>query len=166
MLEKIWLVIVSEFSDIPDAEAVTRILVRLSVATLLGAVIGYEREVKSKSAGLRTHMLVSVGTAMFVIGPMRAGMEIADMSRILQGVVQGIGFLGAGAIVMGNLRQRTQGLTSAASIWATAAIGMSAGLGMELTAILATLFVITILAIVPSIKQLEESSDSGKNDSP
>lgn len=159
MLDQIWITIISEFSDIPDINSITRVIVRLTMATFLGAIIGYERERRYKSAGIRTHMLVSVGTAMFIIGPMQAGVPIADMSRILQGVVQGIGFLGAGAIVVGTLKQRTQGLTSAASIWATAAIGMAAGLGMEVTAILATMFVIFILAIVPvlvpNIKPIE-----------
>ena len=164
MHEQIWLTIVSEFSDIPDINSITRVIVRLTMATILGAIIGYERERRFKSAGIRTHMLVCIGTAMFIIGPMQAGVPITDMSRILQGVVQGIGFLGAGAIVVGTLRQRTQGLTSAASIWATAAIGMAAGLGMEVTAILATVFVIFILAVVPvlipNIKPVEAIVDS------
>jgi putative Mg2+ transporter-C (MgtC) family protein len=151
MWQAIWSTVVQEFSDIPDVEAITRISVRLTVAAVLGGLIGYERERKSRSAGVRTHMLVCVGTAVFVIGPMQAGMQINDMSRVLQGIVQGIGFLGAGAIVIGTMSQRTQGLTTAAGVWATAAVGMLAGLGLESTAVLVTIFVLIILAFLPLI---------------
>jgi putative Mg2+ transporter-C (MgtC) family protein len=151
MWQEIWSIVVEEFSDIPDLEAATRISVRLLVAAILGGLIGYERQRKSRSAGVRTHMLVCVGTAMFIIGPTQAGLLIDDLSRILQGIVQGIGFLGAGAIILGTLKQRTQGLTTAASIWSTAAIGVAAGLGLEATAVLSTALVLTILAVLPLV---------------
>jgi len=141
--------IANEFSDIADLETITRISVRLLVAAILGGIIGYERELKSRNAGIRTHMLVCIGTAMFVIGPTQAGMPIEDMSRILQGIVQGIGFLGAGAIVIGASRQQITGLTTAAGVWATAGIGIAVGLGLEATAVLATLFVLITLGAVP-----------------
>ena len=89
----------AEFSDVPDAAQLTRIVVRLLLAALLGGILGYEREQKGKAAGIRTHMLVALGAALFVLVPQQAGMGIADMSRVIQGIVAGIGFLGAGAII-------------------------------------------------------------------
>ncbi len=149
MGNEIWSAIVSEFSDIPDLSTMTSIILRLAIAALLGGILGFERERKARSAGIRTHMLVAVGAALFVIGPMQVGMPMADMSRVLQGIVQGIGFLGAGAIIVRSSRHQVEGLTTAANIWATAAIGVLAGLGLEATAVLATLLVLTILAVVP-----------------
>lgn len=149
MWQDILQVITSEFSDVPDISEALRIIIRLSMAGLLGGLLGYEREFREKDAGMRTHMLVSVGTALFVIGPLQAGASINDMTRVMQGVVQGIGFLGAGAIIIGTATRKTKGLTTAASIWATAGIGMAAGLGMEATAIISTLVLLFILACLP-----------------
>lgn len=158
MLEEIWSAIVREFSDIPDASTLTLITVRLVVAAMLGGILGYERERKGRSAGVRTHMLVAVGAALFVIGPLQSGIEVGDLSRVLQGVVQGIGFLGAGAIMVRSAQHQIEGLTTAASIWATAGIGIIAGLGLEATAVLSTTIVLLILAVVPLI--LPKQSDS------
>lgn len=149
--QEVWATVVSEFSDVPDVSTLTLITVRLVLAALLGGILGYEREHKARSAGVRTHMLVGVGAALFVIGPLQSGMEIADLSRVLQGVVQGIGFLGAGAIVVRRSLHQVEGLTTAASIWATAAIGVIAGLGLESTAVLSAAIVLIILAVVPRI---------------
>lgn len=149
MLQQIWSTITVEFSDIPDIATVTKITVRILVAGLLGGILGYERERKARSAGIRTHMLVAVGAAIFMIGPTQAGMSVGDLSRVIQGVVQGVGFLGAGAIIIGTAARQVQGLTTAASIWAAAGIGVAAGLGMEATAMLATVVVLFILAVVP-----------------
>jgi putative Mg2+ transporter-C (MgtC) family protein len=157
MLEEIWATLVSEFSDLPDASTIVRVTVRVAIAAVLGGILGYERERKGRSAGVRTHMLVAVGAALFVIGPQQAGMEIGDLSRVLQGVVQGIGFLGAGAILVRSAQRQVEGLTTAANIWATAAIGVIAGLGLEATAILSTFVVYLILAAVPFI--LPKSSE-------
>ncbi|MBR2658107.1 MgtC/SapB family protein [Yoonia sp.] len=151
MLQEIWVTIIAEFSDLPDATTITIISLRLLTAALLGGILGYERERKARSAGVRTHMLVAVGAALFVLGPLQAGMEIADMSRVIQGVVQGIGFLGAGAIIVRRTQHQVEGLTTAASIWATAGIGVLAGLGLEATAILSTVIVLIILAAVPRV---------------
>lgn len=151
MLQEIWTTIVGEFSDLPDIATTTIVTLRLVVAAALGGILGYERERKARSAGVRTHMLVAVGAALFVLGPLQAGMEIADLSRVIQGVVQGIGFLGAGAIILRSGQHQVEGLTTAASIWATAGIGVIVGLGMEATAILSTVIVLVILAVVPVI---------------
>ena len=79
-------------------------------------------------------MLVAVGAAIFMIGPTQAGMSLGDLSRVIQGTIQGIGFLGAGTIILGTTTQRVRGLTTAASIWTAAGIGIASGLGMEATA--------------------------------
>src|SRR3954467_6136360 len=109
----------AEFSDLPDVEGLTRVCVRVLMAVLLGGFIGYDREKNDSAAGLRTHMLVALGAALFVLVPMQSGMEVADVGRVLQGIVAGIGFLGAGAIIKMNEREQIKGLTTAASIWAT-----------------------------------------------
>src|SRR5262249_5392541 len=83
----------------PDLQHGLRVVVRLLVAALLGGVIGYERHMEQKAAGTRTHMLVALGAALFVLMPLEAGMSKADMSRIIQGIATGIGFLGAGTII-------------------------------------------------------------------
>ncbi|MFS8974069.1 MgtC/SapB family protein [Cupriavidus necator] len=138
----------AEFADVPDAGEATRILVRLCMAVVLGGLIGYEREAAGKAAGLRTHMLVALGSALFVLVPLQAGVPLADMSRVLQGLIAGIGFLGAGAILKQSDEAHIKGLTTAASIWMVAAIGVAAGLGRETTAVIATVFTLIILQIL------------------
>jgi putative Mg2+ transporter-C (MgtC) family protein len=119
-------------------------ILRLIVAALAGAAIGWNREMKGKPAGLRTHMLVSAGAALFALIPLLvAGSEAAQtLGRALQGVATGIGFLGAGEIIHHIRRKPEQplvyGLTSAAAIWLTAAVGVAAACG---------LWVITALAV-------------------
>jgi putative Mg2+ transporter-C (MgtC) family protein len=145
-----WMTIQSEFADLGDAADMTRVCVRLVVAALLGAMLGYERESVGASAGLRTHMLVSMGSALFVLIPLQAGMPLADVSRVLQGVTAGVGFLGAGAILKSQAENQITGLTTAAGVWLTAAIGVAAGMGREGTAILSALFALVILSLLRS----------------
>lgn len=164
MGEEIWLTIRSEFSDVPDLSTLARITVRLVFAAILGGVLGYERELKGRSAGVRTHMLVAVGAALFVLGPLQSGMEIGDMSRVLQGIVQGIGFIGAGAIMVRSTRHQIEGLTTAANIWATAGIGVMAGLGLEATAVLSAVIVLIILAAVPIVLPKPTAARGDKED--
>lgn len=142
----------------------TRITLRLVLAAVLGGILGYERELKARSAGVRTHMLVAVGAALFVIGPLQSGMPMSDMSRVLQGIVQGIGFLGAGAIIVRAAQQQIRGLTTAANIWATAGIGVLAGLGLEATAVLATVIVLLILAVVPLVLPAHIQTNDDQNE--
>ncbi len=149
MWQSIWDTVLSEFSDVPDAAQITRITVRLLVAALLGGLLGYEREQRGKSAGVRTHMLVAIGAALFVLIPQQAGATAADLTRVLQGLIAGVGFLGAGAIISGTKQVETRGLTTAAGIWVTAAIGIAAGMGRESTAVLSTLIALFILSVVP-----------------
>ena len=164
MLNEIWTTGVSEFSDIPDLSTMTRIVIRLMLAAILGGIVGYERERKARSAGVRTHMLVAVGAALFVLGPLQSGMEISDMSRVVQGIVQGVGFLGAGAIIIRAGDQKVEGLTTAATIWATAGIGVVVGLGLEATAVLSTIIMLTILAVVPFIVPPADPDDIDHNE--
>jgi putative Mg2+ transporter-C (MgtC) family protein len=146
--DDVWGTVREEFTDIGDGASIVRIVVRLLVAVVLGGVLGWERESVGAPAGLRTHMLVSLGSALFVLIPLQAGMKMEDLSRVLQGVTAGIGFLGAGAILKQRDRNDVRGLTTAASIWLTAALGVAAGLGREATALLSTLFALVILAIL------------------
>ena len=164
MWEEVANTLVEEFSSLPDAAEVTRVMVRLLLAALLGGIVGYEREHKGKAAGLRTHMLVAMGAALFVLVPERGGMGIADMSRVIQGVVAGVGFLGAGAIIKRHSEEQVQGLTTAAGIWMTAAIGVACGLGREAIALLATLLAIVILVMLPHVVSAPPPHDDAEPD--
>ncbi len=154
--QEIWNTVQDEFSDLPDVGTVTRISLRLLLAAILGGVIGFEREQQGKSAGLRTHMLVALGAALFVLIPQQAGVSDADLTRVLQGLVTGIGFLGAGTIIKGTGPEEVKGLTTAAGIWLTAAIGVAAGMGREATAVLSTFLVLVILSSVLRVARLFE----------
>ncbi len=141
----------AEFSDVSDPGQITRIVARLLLAAVLGGALGYQRERSGKAAGLRTHMLVAIGAALFVLVPAQAGMTVGDMSRVIQGIVTGVGFLGAGAIIKHASEQSVQGLTTAAGVWMTAAIGIACGLGREATALLSTVLALIVLTAVPHL---------------
>jgi putative Mg2+ transporter-C (MgtC) family protein len=113
----------------PSSHILLVSVVRLGLAALLGAVLGLQRERVHSTAGLRTHMLVSLGAAFFVLAAIESGATAPDVSRVIQGIVAGIGFLGAGTILKIGDRAQVHGLTTAASIWLTAAVGTGAGLG-------------------------------------
>jgi putative Mg2+ transporter-C (MgtC) family protein len=115
--------------DVPDGAQLVRVGARLLTALVLGGLLGYERESAGKAAGLRTHILVALGAALFVLAPLEAGMSVSDLSRVIQGIVAGIGFLGAGAILKLTQEKEVQGLTTAANIWFTAAVGTAVGGG-------------------------------------
>lgn len=151
ILHQIWITIQSEFSDIPNVAQATKVVLRLLIASILGGLIGYERELRGKSAGLRTHMLVALGAALFILVPQQAGASQQDVSRILQGLIAGVGFLGAGAIMIGQQKENETGLTTAATVWITAAIGITVGIGFETTAVLSTFITLVILALIPKI---------------
>ncbi len=114
----------------------------LILAVLLGGIIGIEREITHKPAGLRTHMLVCMGSCLFTIISVHE--FNVDPARLAAGIVTGIGFIGAGAIIAE--RERVVGITTAASLWVTAAIGLTVGVGNYLLASLATLLVFIILS--------------------
>ena len=148
----LWTALQRECSDLGDLGDVTRICVRLFVALVLGAILGYERESVGASAGLRTHMLVSVGSALFILVPLQAGMRLEDASRVLQGITAGVGFLGAGAILKLQNDNEIKGLTTAAGIWLTSAVGVAAGMGLEATAVLSALLALAILSLLRMTK--------------
>ena len=152
--QKITDTVASEFSDISDVEQATRMFVRLLLAAVLGGLLGIEREQHGKDAGVRTHMLVAMGAALFVLVSQQSGMPNADLSRVVQGVIAGVGFLGAGAILKLDGEERVKCLTTAAGIWLTAAIGVAAGMGREATAVLSTLLTLAIFALVPKLVRL------------
>lgn len=145
-----------------DSRQLTRVLIRLLAATLLGAIVGFERERARKPAGLRTHTLVCVGTAVFVLVCTSAGMSSDGLSRVIQGIVTGIGFIGAGTILKVNEEHQIKGLTTAAGVWMTAAIGVGVGLGSVGVAALSTLLAIIILAVVGSIEARAEKRQREK----
>jgi putative Mg2+ transporter-C (MgtC) family protein len=139
-------------SGIPDVAESIRIVVRLIVATTAGAIVGFERERTGKSAGLRTHMLVALSSAIFVLGPLEADMSASDLSRVVQGVAAGIGFLGAGTILKLTGEGEGRGLTTAAGIWLTAAVGVAAGLGRLGLALMCAILAAIILGIVARVE--------------
>jgi putative Mg2+ transporter-C (MgtC) family protein len=121
--------VTDNFFSLPDTRRIAIVSIRLVTAALLGGLLGAERESVGKAAGLRTHMLVALGAALFVIAPQEAGLSEGDIGRIIQGVAAGIGFIGAGTILKLADREQIQGLTTAASVWLTAAIGIGAAVG-------------------------------------
>lgn len=143
--------VAAEFADLHDLEDLTRAVLRLAMAAVLSGLVGWERERQDAAAGLRTHMLVGVGAALFVLVPQQAGASLDALSRVIQGLLAGIGFLGAGAIIRLDRHAQVKGLTTAASIWAVAAIGTAVGLGREATALLGTALVLFILVTLKSV---------------
>jgi putative Mg2+ transporter-C (MgtC) family protein len=146
-------------ASLPDAQQAARVVIRLLAALLVGALIGYQRERAGKAAGLRTHMLVSLGTAMFVLAGSENGMEQDAMSRVVQGLATGIGFLGAGAILKLESQHKIKGLTTAAGIWMTAALGVAIGLGHLGTAFVGALFAWVVLAALIRLEMKIEGSN-------
>jgi len=149
-----------DFSDLPGPATIARGVLRLLVAAVLGGILGYEREREGKSAGMRTHVLVAVGGALFVLAGHQAGMTTSDVSRIIQGIVTGIGFLGAGTIIKHEDPSHIRGLTTAAGIWLTAAVGVTAGLGREVLAILTTLLAVIVLVALPHVARPRNGQNS------
>lgn len=139
--------------DLPAQAHLWHIAVRLGVATLLGGIVGAEREWMGKAAGLRTHMLVALGTALFVLAPAEAGLGEGDQGRIVQGIAAGIGFIGAGTILKREDRNEIQGLTTAASIWLTAAIGVAVALGPIWLPVVAVVLALVILYVVALLQK-------------
>ena len=115
--------------QVPDTLQFVRVTLRLVMAALIAGVIGWEREGEGKAAGLRTHMLVSLGSALFVLSALESGIKPEEVTRVTQGVAAGIGFIGGGVILKLTEERRVQGLTTAATIWLAAALGVAAGLG-------------------------------------
>jgi putative Mg2+ transporter-C (MgtC) family protein len=146
----------------PDGRRLAIVLIRVTVAMLLGAVVGLQREKVGKPAGLRTHMLVSLGTSVVVIACAGSGMSMDGLSRVIQGIVTGIGFVGAGSILKLSKEREIQGLTTAAGLWMTAAIGVAVGLGSLGVALIGTVFTLIILALVAHFENWVEKGSTPK----
>ena len=134
--------------SIPDLADLVRILGRLVVALIIGAAVGLQREAAHKAAGVRTHMLVAVGTALLLVASSDAGFTSADVSRVVQGILTGIGFLGGGAILKLTAEHEIRGLTTAAGVWLTAAASAAAGLGQMAAALIGLAVGLVVLAVV------------------
>jgi putative Mg2+ transporter-C (MgtC) family protein len=145
--------ILNELSaGLPDSAQAARVVIRLLLAALLGAAIGIQREHAGKPAGVRTHMLVALGASLFVIASAESGMPASDLSRVVQGLAAGIGFLGGGAILKRTAEGEISGLTTAAGIWLTAAVGVGAGMGRWGAALVGVLLTLVILAVIGRIE--------------
>lgn len=137
-----------------DGQHLLRVVIRLLAAMILGGIIGIQRERSGKAAGFRTHMMVCLGTAVFVITCSTVGMEFDAMSRVIQGLVTGIGFIGAGTILKLEGEEEIIGLTTAAGIWMTAAIGITVGLGAVGVGLMSTVLALVILTLAQPIEDL------------
>ncbi|WP_024891148.1 MgtC/SapB family protein [Luteimonas huabeiensis] len=156
-LDEIGRALADEFS-LPGAGEMTVIVARVLTAAVLGGIIGWEREQKGRAAGLKTHILVSIGSALFVLAPLLYGIDGAEVTRVMQGIVSGIGFLGAGAILKLDRGERIEGLTTAAGIWMTAAIGMAAGMGQEWVAAITTVVAFIVVSLLPRVAHQDDGA--------
>jgi putative Mg2+ transporter-C (MgtC) family protein len=139
----------------PDAREAVRFGLRLLVALIIGGLIGWQRELHGKDAGLRTHMLVAFGTALFVVAGIESGMTASSdaISRVMQGIATGIGFLGGGAILKLHADREILGLTTAAGIWMTAAASVAAGLGRYAIALASAAVAWFVLAVLSRMER-------------
>lgn len=153
-----------ELSDVlPPVGQVVRVALRLGGSLIIGTVIGLQRELTHKPAGLRTHLLVALGSTLLVVAAVNADMKSADISRVIQGLITGIGFLGGGTILKLTQEHEIRGLTTAAGIWLTAAASIAVGLGMFVDAFIGVLFALIVLSAVG--KLAEKHADRGESES-
>jgi putative Mg2+ transporter-C (MgtC) family protein len=143
-----------------DGVRLAQVAATLTGAALLGGLQGLEREWLRKPAGLRTHMLVALGAAVFVIVPREAGMTDAELGRVVQGVAAGVGFIGAGTILKLTAEREIQGLTTAASLWLAAAIGVAVGAGLVWVPVVSCGLALAILGVLGAAHR-PEGSDPG-----
>ncbi|MEG3975507.1 MgtC/SapB family protein [Microcoleus sp. herbarium8] len=136
------------------------ILLRLCLAMFVGGIIGWERQLKNKPAGLRTHMLVSMGAALFVLIPLAIGKNENGrdgVERVIQGIAAGIGFLGGGEILRESRQEigkpKVHGLTSAAAIWLSAALGSAAGCGLWQLALIGAFMSLFVLRVIKNLER-------------
>lgn len=144
-----------------DSRQFTQSITRLIAALIVGSLLGYQRERAGKAAGFRTHLLIALGTTLFIVAVIETGMHDDALSRVIQGLATGIGFLGAGVIMKNDERQEIRGLTTAAGVWATAACSVAIGLGrigLGLTAGLIAWLVLSLFQKLES-KMAESASD-------
>jgi putative Mg2+ transporter-C (MgtC) family protein len=149
---------VNDFSDLFQAELAIQSTIRLLAAAFLGGWLGFQREMSGKAAGLRTHMLVTVSATLLVVAITQAGFSTNAVSRIIQGLLAGIGFLGGGAILKSASEREIHGLTTAAGIWFAAVVGVCVGLGRIGIALMGTLLAFAILGAVSRFERMLGSS--------
>lgn len=133
------------------------VFLRLAAAVLAGSIIGFDREIRNKPAGLRTMALVALGSAVFIVTIASAATADAA-SRVIQGVITGVGFLGAGSIIRGRDDTSVRGLTTAASIWLAAAVGVACGLALWSIVLIASCLGLLILMLEPLERWLKARS--------
>ena len=137
--------------SVPDSDYLIRVAVRLGGAAILGGLIGFEREAMGKAAGLRTHMTVALGCAAFMLIAVESSTDAGDTSRAIQGIAAGIGFIGAGTILKRTEEEDIKGLTTAATIWLTAAVGAATGAGHGWLGLVGVLIAFLILSILSGV---------------
>ncbi|HWI16750.1 MAG TPA: MgtC/SapB family protein [Vicinamibacterales bacterium] len=147
-------VVVEQLGESFDTLELSRVALRLGVAAVLGALIGIEREWMRKAAGLRTHTTVALASATFVMIINEGDAASDGISRVIQGITAGIGFLGAGTILKGNSAETISGLTTAATIWLTAAIGAAAGAGHVDVAVLSVIAALVTLSLFTLVERM------------
>ena len=146
---------------IGSGRQLAQIVVRLIVAAILGGLVGIQREKAGKPAGVRTHMLVCLGTAVVVLASTGMGMNLDGQSRVIQGIVTGIGFIGAGSILKVG-EDDIRGLTTAAGLWTTAAIGIACGGGEIGIALISAVLTVIVLALAGVPERREDEKHQKK----
>lgn len=136
-----------------------QIFLRLIVATVIGSVLGLNREIHGKPAGMRTHALVSLGAALITITSLELVttgtlVDGSAVLRVIQGIMAGIGFLGGGVILRDDSHQSVHGLTTAASVWVVACLGIACGAGQWLTAVMALVLTLIVLVVLGRIEKI------------
>jgi len=151
-------------SGLHDSKQLAHVIIRIIAASILGGIVGIQRQSTHKPAGLRTHMLVSLAASGFIVACASFGMSTDGMSRVIQGIVTGIGFVGAGTILKLSQEHEIKGLTTAASVWMASAIGVTVGLGNLGIGLMITALALAILWLVKIEHKLESRrSDSVSN---
>lgn len=150
---------------LPDRRQLIQVVVRLLASVVVAGLIGLQRESAGKAAGLRTHILVSLGSTVFVLGCIGAGFREDAISRVIQGIVTGIGFIGAGTILKREAKSQIKGLTTSAGLWTTCAIGVVIGLGELGIALIAAVIALIVLTGLRwfEARYVDSEADKGEN---
>jgi putative Mg2+ transporter-C (MgtC) family protein len=147
---------------LPDGRHLAIVIIRVTAAVILGGILGIQRERARKPAGLRTHMIVCLGTSVVVLACLASSMDMSGLSRVVQGIVTGIGFIGAGSILKLSEQREIRGLTTAAGLWMTAAIGVAVGLGSLGVALIGTAATFIVLSLIGAVEARLEKREKGR----